>query len=161
MALRMAQEADLDLVEVSPNSEPPVCKLMDFGKFKYEAAQKVREARKNQTNTVVKTVKFGLKIEGHDFGTKKGQIEKFLKAGDKVRVVVTFRGREQSRPEMGVKLLQRVAEEVTEFGSIESSPSVDGKGLVMVIAPLRNKADAKADAKRSAERQPKAEASEE
>jgi len=157
----MAQEADLDLVEVSPNSEPPVCKLMDFGKFKYEAAQKVREARKNQTNTVVKTVKFGLKIEGHDFGTKKGQIEKFLKAGDKVRVVVTFRGREQSRPEMGVKLLQRVAEEVTEFGSIESSPSVDGKGLVMVIAPLRNKADAKADAKRSAERQPKAEASEE
>jgi translation initiation factor IF-3 len=161
MALRMAQEADLDLVEVSPNSEPPVCKLMDFGKFKYEAAQKVREARKNQTNTVVKTVKFGLKIEGHDFGTKKGQIEKFLKAGDKVRVVVTFRGREQSRPEMGVKLLQRVAEEVTEFGSVESSPSVDGKGLVMVIAPLRNKADAKADAKRSAERQPKAEASEE
>jgi len=161
MALRMAQEADLDLVEVSPNSEPPVCKLMDFGKFKYEAAQKVREARKNQTNTVVKTVKFGLKIEGHDFGTKKGQIEKFLKAGDKVRVVVTFRGREQSRPEMGVKLLQRVAEEVTEFGSIESSPSVDGKGLVMVIAPLRNKADAKADAKRSAERQPKTEASEE
>ena len=161
MALRMAQEADLDLVEVSPNSEPPVCKLMDFGKFKYEAAQKVREARKNQTNTVVKTVKFGLKIEGHDFGTKKGQIEKFLKAGDKVRVVVTFRGREQSRPEMGVKLLQRVAEEVTEFGSIESSPSVDGKGMVMVIAPLRNKADAKADAKRSAERQPKPEASEE
>ncbi len=161
MALRMAQEADLDLVEVSPNSEPPVCKLMDFGKFKYEAAQKVREARKNQTNTVVKTVKFGLKIECHDFGTKKGQIEKFLKAGDKVRVVVTFRGREQSRPEMGVKLLQRVAEEVTEFGSVESSPSVDGKGLVMVIAPLRNKADAKADAKRSAERQPKAEASEE
>ena len=161
MALRMAQEADLDLVEVSPNSEPPVCKLMDFGKFKYEAAQKVREARKNQTNTVVKTVKFGLKIEGHDFGTKKGQIEKFLKAGDKDRVVVTFRGREQSRPEMGVKLLQRVAEEVTEFGSVESSPSVDGKGLVMVIAPLRNKADAKADAKRSAERQPKAEASEE
>jgi len=161
MALRMAQEADLDLVEVSPNSEPPVCKLMDFGKFKYEAAQKVREARKNQTNTVVKTVKFGLKIEGHDFGTKKGQIEKFLKAGDKVRVVVTFRGREQSRPEMGVKLLQRVAEEVTEFGSIESSPSVDGKGMVMVIAPLRNKADAKADAKRSAERQPKTEASEE
>jgi translation initiation factor IF-3 len=157
----MAQEADLDLVEVSPNSEPPVCKLMDFGKFKYEAAQKVREARKNQTNTVVKTVKFGLKIEGHDFGTKKGQIEKFLKAGDKVRVVVTFRGREQSRPEMGVKLLQRVAEEVTEFGSVESSPAVDGKGMVMVIAPMRNKADAKAEAKRNAERKPKAESTEE
>lgn len=155
-ALRMAQEADLDLVEVSPNSAPPVCKLMDFGKFKYEAAQKIREARKNQTNTVVKTVRFGLKIEGHDYGTKKAQIEKFLSAGDKVRVMVVFKGREQSRPEMGVKLLQRVAEEVSEFGSVESSPSADGRSLIMVIAPLKNKAEAKAEAKRNAERQAKA-----
>lgn len=153
----MAQEADLDLVEVSPNSEPPVCKLMDFGKFKYEAAQKIREARKNQTNIEVKGVRFGLKIEEHDFGTKKAQIIKFLKAGDKVRVVVQFRGREQSRPEMGVKLLQRVAEEVAEFGSIESTPSADGKVLVMVIAPTKNKAEAKAEAKRKAERDAKAE----
>lgn len=152
----MAQEADLDLVEVSPNSAPPVCKLMDFGKFKYEAAQKIREARKNQTNTVVKTVRFGLKIEGHDYGTKKAQIEKFLSAGDKVRVMVVFKGREQSRPEMGVKLLQRVAEEVSEFGSVESSPSADGRSLIMVIAPLKNKAEAKAEAKRNAERQAKA-----
>ena len=151
----MAQEADLDLVEVSPNSAPPVCKLMDFGKFKYEAAQKIREARKNQTNTVIKTVRFGLKIEGHDYGTKKSQIEKFLKAGDKVRVMVVFRGREQSRPEMGVKLLHRVAEEVTEFGSLESAPSADGRSLIMVLAPLKNKAEAKAEAKRNAERQPK------
>jgi len=156
-ALRMAQEADLDLVEVSPNSEPPVCKLMDFGKFKYEAAQKIREARKNQTNIEVKGVRFGLKIEEHDFGTKKAQIIKFLKAGDKVRVVVQFRGREQSRPEMGVKLLQRVADEVAEFGSIESTPSADGKALVMVIAPTKNKAEAKAEAKRKAERDAKAE----
>jgi translation initiation factor IF-3 len=151
----MAQEADLDLVEVSPNSAPPVCKLMDFGKFKYEAAQKIREARKNQTNTVVKTVRFGLKIEDHDYGTKKAQIEKFLKAGDKVRVMVVFRGREQSRPEMGVKLLHRVAEEVTEFGSLESAPSADGRSLIMVLAPLKNKAEAKAEAKRNAERQSK------
>jgi translation initiation factor IF-3 len=156
-ALRMAQEVDLDLVEVSPTSAPPVCKLMDFGKFKYEAAQKIREARKNQTNTVIKTVRFGLKIDDHDYGTKKGQIERFLKAGDKVKVMVVFRGREQSRPEMGVKLLQKVAEEVTESGVVESSPSADGRSLVMVIAPLRNKADAKADAKRAAEKKAKAE----
>ena len=84
-ALRMAQEQDLDLVEVAPNSKPPVAKIMDFGKFKYEAAQKVREARKNQVNTVLKTVRFGLKIDSHDYGTKRGQIERFLKAGDKVR----------------------------------------------------------------------------
>lgn len=155
----MAQEIDLDLVEVSPGSEPPVCKLMDFGKFKYEAAQKIREARKNQTNTVIKTVRFGLKIDDHDYGTKKGQIERFLKAGDKVKVMVQFRGREQSRPEMGVKLLQKVAEEVTEFGSVESSPSADGRTLVMVIAPLRNKAEAKADAKRLADKQAKAQKS--
>ena len=159
-ALRMAQEADLDLVEVSPNSAPPVCKLMDFGKFKYEAAQKIREARKNQTNTVIKTVRFGLKIDDHDYGTKKGQIERFLKAGDKVKVMVVFRGREQSRPEMGVKLLQKVAEEVTEFGAVESSPSADGRSLVMVIAPLRNKAEAKAEAKRLADKQAKAAKSE-
>ncbi|MEY4417767.1 MAG: hypothetical protein RIQ88_205 [Actinomycetota bacterium] len=155
-ALRMAQDADLDLVEVSPNSEPPVCKLMDFGKFKYEAAQKIREARKNQTNTVVKTVRFGLKIEEHDYGTKKSQIEKFLRSGDKVRVIVVFRGREQSRPEMGIKLLQKVAEEVAESGSVESTPSADGKSLVMVLAPTKNKAEAKAEAKRKAEREAKA-----
>jgi translation initiation factor IF-3 len=150
-ALRMAQEADLDLVEVAPNSAPPVCKLMDFGKFKYEAAQKIREARKNQTNIGIKGVRFGLKIEEHDYGTKKAQIVKFLKAGDKVRVVVLFRGREQSRPEMGVKLLQRVADEVAEYGSVESTPAAEGRSLIMVIAPLKNKAEAKAEAKRNAE----------
>jgi translation initiation factor IF-3 len=148
----MAQEQDLDLVEVAPNSKPPVAKIMDFGKFKYEAAQKVREARKNQVNTVLKTVRFGLKIDSHDYGTKRGQIERFLKAGDKVKVIVVFRGREQSRPEMGMKLLQKLAEEVNEFGSIESSPSIDGRNMVMVIGPLRNKAEAKADAKRAADK---------
>ena len=157
-ALRMAQDADLDLVEVSPQSNPPVAKLMDFGKFKYEAAQKVREARKNQVNTVLKTVRFGLKIDGHDYGTKKSQIEKFLKAGDKVKVMVVFRGREQSRPEMGIKLLQKLAEEVAEFGAVESTPSIDGRNMVMVIGPLRNKAEAKADAKKAADKALKAEA---
>ncbi len=151
-ALRMAQEQDLDLVEVAPNSKPPVAKLMDFGKFKYEAAQKVREARKNQVNTVLKTVRFGLKIDAHDYGTKRGQIEKFLKAGDKVKVIVVFRGREQSRPEMGIKLLHKLAEEVNEWGSVESNPSIDGRNMVMVIGPLKNKAEAKADAKRAADK---------
>ena len=157
-ALRMAQEADLDLVEVSPQSSPPVAKLMDFGKFKYEAAQKIREARKNQVNTVLKTVRFGLKIDGHDYGTKKAQIEKFLKTGDKVKVMVVFRGREQSRPEMGIKLLQKLAEEVAEFGAVESTPSIDGRNMVMVIGPLRNKAEVKTDAKKAADKAAKAEA---
>ncbi len=151
-ALRLAQELDLDLVEVAPMSKPPVAKLMDFGKFKYEAAQKVREARKNQVNTVLKTVRFGLKIDAHDYGTKRGQIEKFLKAGDKVRVLVVFRGREQSRPEMGIKLLQKLAEEVAELGAVESNPSIDGRNMVMVIGPLKSKADAKADAKKAAQK---------
>jgi len=147
----MAREADLDLVEVAPESKPPVCKLMDYGKFKYEAAQKVREARKNQINTVLKTVRFGLKIDAHDYGTKVGQVRKFLKAGDKVKVMVVFRGREQSRPEMGVKLMQRLAEEVTEFGTVESTPSIDGRNMVMVIGPLKNKAEARAEAKKAAQ----------
>jgi translation initiation factor IF-3 len=151
-ALRMAQEQDLDLVEVAPTSKPPVAKLMDFGKFKYEAAQKVREARKNQVNTILKTVRFGLKIDDHDYGTKRGQITKFLKAGDKVKVIVVFRGREQSRPEMGIKLLQKLAEEVAELGVVESNPSIDGRNMVMVIGPLKNKADAKAEAKKAADK---------
>lgn len=151
-ALRMAREADLDLVEVAPGSVPPVCKIMDYGKFKYEAAQKVREARKNQVNTVLKTVRFGLKIDDHDYNTKVGQVRKFLKAGDKVKVMVVFRGREQSRPEMGVTLLRKLSEEVTEFGSVESNPSIDGRNMVMVIGPLKNKAEAKAEAKKVADK---------
>ena len=151
-ALRMAREADLDLVEVAPGSVPPVCKIMDYGKFKYEAAQKVREARKNQVNTVLKTVRFGLKIDDHDYNTKVGQVRKFLKAGDKVKVMVVFRGREQSRPEMGVTLLRKLSEEVSEFGSVESNPSIDGRNMVMVIGPLKNKAEAKAEAKKAADK---------
>lgn len=148
-ALKLAQDADLDLVEVAPDSNPPVCKIMDFGKFKYEAAQKVREARKNQVNTILKTVRFGLKIDDHDYNTKVSQVQKFLKAGDKVKVMVVFRGREQSRPEIGVKLLQRVSEEVGDYGTVESTPSIDGRNMVMVIGPTKNKAEARAEAKRA------------
>ena len=99
-----------------------------------------------------------MKIDGHDYGTKKAQIEKFLKAGDKVKVMVVFRGREQSRPEMGIKLLQKLAEEVAEFGAVESTPSIDGRNMVMVIGPLRNKAEVKTDAKKAADKAAKAEA---
>ncbi len=160
-ALRMAREADLDLVEVAPEANPPVCKVMDYGKFKYEAAQKVREARKNQVNTVLKTVRFGLKIDDHDYNTKVGQVRKFLKAGDKVKVMVVFRGREQSRPEMGVNLLRKLADEVTEFGAVESNPSIDGRNMVMVIGPLKNKAEARAEAKKAQAKPAQAEATQE
>ncbi|GAB3059285.1 translation initiation factor IF-3 [Sediminivirga luteola] len=151
-ALDLAQEADLDLVEVAPQAKPPVAKLMDYGKFKYESAQKAREARKNQTNTVLKEIRFRLKIDDHDYETKKGHVTRFLSAGDKVKVMIMFRGREQSRPEAGIRLLQRLAEDVQELGSIESSPRVDGRNMVMVIAPHRSKADAKADARRAAKK---------
>jgi translation initiation factor IF-3 len=149
-ALRLAQESDLDLVEVAPNAKPPVCKLMDFGKYKYEAAVKARESRKNQTNTVLKEVRFRLKIDSHDYETKKKNALKFLSQGDKVKAMIQFRGREQQRPEFGIRLLQKFAEDVAEVGSVESAPRQDGRNMVMVVGPLRTKADAKAEARRTA-----------
>ena len=145
-ALKLAQEADLDLVEVAPNSKPPVAKIMDYGKFKYEEAQKAKEARRNQANTILKEVRFRLKIDTHDYETKRKRAEGFLKAGDKVKAMILFRGREQSRPEQGVRLLQRFAEDVAEFGSVESTPTIDGRNMVMVIGPHKTKAAAKAEA---------------
>ena len=144
-ALRLAQEADLDLVEVAPNSKPPVVKIMDYGKFKYEAAQKAKEARRNQANTVLKEVRFRLKIEAHDYTTKLKRAEGFLQAGDKVKAMILFRGREQSRPEQGVRLLRKFAEDVAEFGTVESSPTIDGRNMVMVIAPHKNKSEVKTE----------------
>lgn len=149
-ALRLAAEADLDLVEVAPMAKPPVAKLMDFGKFKYEAALKAREARKNQVNTVIKEIKLRPKIDPHDYGTKKGHVERFLTAGDKVKVTIMFRGREQSRPELGFRLLQRLAQDVVELGFVESAPKQDGRNMIMVLGPTRKKADAKAEQRRRA-----------
>ena len=146
-ALRLAQEADLDLVEVAPTARPPVAKLMDYGKFKYESAVKARESRKNQTQTIVKEIKLRPKIDPHDYGTKKGHVERFLKAGDKVKVTIMFRGREQSRPELGFRLLQKLADDVNELGFVESQPKQDGRNMIMVIGPHRKKAEAKAEAK--------------
>ena len=151
-ALRLAAEADLDLVEVAPQAKPPVCKLMDFGKYKYEAAVKAREARKNQTNTVLKEIRFRLKIDTHDYETKRGHALRFLGAGDKVKAMIQFRGREQQRPEMGIRLLQRFADDVAEVGVVESSPRIDGRNMVMVVGPLKNKAEAKAEARRATQR---------
>ncbi|HWL60954.1 MAG TPA: translation initiation factor IF-3 [Microbacteriaceae bacterium] len=150
VALRLAREAELDLVEVAPNSKPPVAKIMDYGKFKYEEARKAKDARRNQANTVLKEVRFRLKIDKHDYETKRKHAAEFLQAGDKVKAMILFRGREQSRPEAGVRLLQRFAEEVAEYGSVESTPTIDGRNMVMIIGPHKNKATLKAEAAKPA-----------
>ena len=147
-ALGLAREADLDLVEVAPQAKPPVAKLMDFGKFKYESAQKAREARKNQANTALKEIRFRLKIDEHDYETKKGHVTRFLTGGDKVKVMIMFRGREQSRPEMGMRLLERLADDVTELGHVESRPRLDGRNMTMVIGPNKKKSEARGQNKR-------------
>ena len=140
-ALRLAEDAELDLVEVAPNAKPPVCKLMDYGKYKYEAAVKARESRKKQVKAVLKEIRFRLKIDTHDYETKVGHARRFLTGGDKVKAMIQFRGREQQRPEMGVRLLERLAEELAEVSTIESRPRQDGRNMVMVLAPLRGKAE--------------------
>ncbi|GAA3519667.1 hypothetical protein GCM10022263_04370 [Nocardioides daeguensis] len=150
-ALKLAQEADLDLVEIAPMGKPPVCKLMDYGKFKYENAQKAREARRNQTNVIIKEMKLRPKIDAHDYETKKGHVVRFLKAGDKVKITIMFRGREQHRPELGYRLLQKLAEDVQELGFVESNPKQDGRNMTMVIGPHKKKAEAKAEVKAAKE----------
>jgi translation initiation factor IF-3 len=124
---------------------------MDFGKFKYQEAIKEREARKNQVNTVIKEIKLRPKIDPHDYATKKGHVERFLKAGDKVKVTIMFRGREQSRPELGFRLLQRLAEDIGDLGFVESTPKQDGRNMIMVIGPTKKKAEAKAEQRRKRE----------
>ena len=127
---------------MAPLAKPPVCKLMDFGKYKYEAAMKERESRRNQTHTIIKEMKLRPKIDSHDYETKKGHVERFLKAGDKVKITIMFRGREQSRPELGLRLLARLAEDVEPLGFVEATPKQDGRNMIMVLAPHRRKADA-------------------
>jgi len=141
-AIRMAQENDLDLVEVAPEARPPVAKIMDYGKFKYQEALKARENRRSQVNAVVKEMKLRPRIESHDYETKKSHIERFLIGGDKVKVTIMFRGREQSRPEMGYKLLSRLAEDLAEVSMVEFAPKQDGRNMVMVLAPNRRKSEA-------------------
>jgi translation initiation factor IF-3 len=143
----MADEIGLDLVEIAPDANPPVCKIMDFGKYKYEIAQKAREARQNQTHIVVKEVRMRPKIESHDYETKRAHIEKFLKGGDKVKITMQFRGREQTRPELGYRLLQKLAQDISEFGFVEFAPKQEGRNMTMVLGPTKRKTEAVAEQK--------------
>ncbi len=132
---------------------------MDYGKFKYEAALKARESRKNQTQTIVKEIKLRPKIDPHDYGTKRGHVERFLKAGDKVKVTIMFRGREQSRPELGFRLLQKLADDVQELGFVESQAKQDGRNMIMVIGPHRRPPERKADRPAQSDAEPEAQPS--
>ncbi len=149
-ALRMAQELELDLVEVADKANPPVCRIMDYGKYKYEAAQKAKESRKKSTNVVVKEMKYRPKIGVGDFDTKTKKVEQFLTEGHKVKVTIMFRGREMQHPELGRKILDQVAEAVTAVAKIEAYPRLDGRNMTMVLGPDK-KAQAAAEKRRSAD----------
>ena len=136
-ALRIADDQGFDLVEIAPDADPPVCKIMDYGKFKYEQDIKAKQARKNQTKVEIKEIKFRPKIDKHDYETKKRHVMRFLDAGAKVKVTIMFRGREMVHPERGEALLMRLAEDVKEFGVIESKPLQDGRNMVMMLGPVK------------------------
>ncbi|MBC7293253.1 MAG: translation initiation factor IF-3 [Thermoleophilia bacterium] len=136
-ALDYADRLNLDLVEVAPMANPPVCKVMDYGKYRYEQEQKAKEARKRQTVISIKEIKLRPKIDDHDFQTKKSHVERFLRKGDKVKLTIMFRGRELVHPHLGERLLRRMAEELADIGEIESQPSLDGRNMVMMLAPKR------------------------
>jgi translation initiation factor IF-3 len=136
-ALEYAHGKDLDLVEVAPNADPPVCRIMDYGKYRYEQEQKAKTARKHQTQINVKEIKFRPKIGVHDYETKKGHVMRFLRDRAKVKVTIMFRGREATHPERGRDLLMRLAEDVKDLGQIESQPVLDGRNMVMVLAPSK------------------------
>ncbi|GAB4253369.1 MAG: translation initiation factor IF-3 [Thermoleophilia bacterium] len=137
-ALRYADRLNLDLVEVAPQADPPVCKVMDYGKYRYEQEQKAKEARKKQTTINIKEIKLRPKIDEHDFQTKKSHVERFLKKGDKVKVTIMFRGRELVHPHLGERLLRRLAEELSDLAEIESEPNLDGRNMVMMLGPRRS-----------------------
>ena len=134
-ALAMARELELDLVEVADKANPPVCRIMDYGKYKYEAAQRAKESRRKSTNVVVKEMKYRPKIGHGDFDTKTKKVEKFLGEGHKVKVTIMFRGREMQHPELGKRILDDVAAEVAEMGRVEVYPKLDGRNMTMVLAP--------------------------
>ena len=140
-ALRRAQEKDLDLVEVAADAKPPECRILDYSKYKYEQAQKQKAARKHQTQINVREIKFRPKIAQHDYDTKKGHVERFLKARDKVKVTIMFRGREMAHPERGEMILNRLAEDLGELATIEQRPQQDGRNMTMMLAPARTAAE--------------------
>jgi len=136
-ALRVAQGKELDLVEVAPEAKPPVCRILDYSKYKYEQAQKAKQAKKHQQQINVREIKFRPKIAEHDYATKKGHVERFLRAKDKVKVTIMFRGREVTHPERGVALLDRLAEELVELGTVEQRPNLDGRNMTMILGPSK------------------------
>jgi translation initiation factor IF-3 len=148
VALNLAKEASLDLVEVAPSSNPPVANLIDYGKFKYTEKVKARQARRNQSAAEIKEIRFRLKIDDHDFVVKEGHVTRFLTGGDKVKVTIMLRGREQSRPIGGVELLRRLAEDVSEYGTIESSPRQEGRNIIMTLAPKGKKVHTQSEQRR-------------
>jgi translation initiation factor IF-3 len=145
-ALVFAQERDLDLVEVAPEARPPVCRVLDYSKYKYEQAQKVKQAKKHQQQITVREIKFRPKIAEHDYDTKKHHVERFLKHKDKVKVTIMFRGREVTHPERGTMILDRLAEELAEIGVVEQRPMQEGRNMTMMMAPSKAVLDGKADA---------------
>ena len=135
--IELAEDAGLDLVEISPNATPPVCKIMDFGKFKYETQKKEAEARKKQKIIEVKEVKFRPNTDTHDYDVKMRNVLRFLEGGDKVKVTLRFRGREMAHQDLGRNLLERVADDVKEIGKVENMPKMEGRQMVMMIGPVR------------------------
>ncbi len=142
-ALALAVEQDLDLVEVAAGADPPVCRIMDYGKYKYEQAVRQREARKKQSHVVVKEMKMRPKIDRHDYGTKKGHVIRFLRQGAKVKVTIMFRGREMIHPEIGNQLLDRLAEDVSDIAKVETAAKLDGRNMTMVLGPYKEAITAK------------------
>jgi translation initiation factor IF-3 len=142
-ALRYAQERDLDLVEVAADARPPVCRVLDYSKYKYEQAQKAKAARKHQKNVTIREMKLRPKIATKDYETKKGHVARFLTGGDKVKVTIMFRGRETTHPERGERLLMRLAEDVAELGTIEQRPNLDGRNMTMVLGPVKSREERK------------------
>ena len=136
-ALRYAQDRDLDLVEVAPDARPPVTRVLDYSKYKYEQAQKQKQARKRQQNIVIREIKFRPKIAAHDYATKKGHVERFLRHKDKVKVTIMFRGREVTHPERGQEILDRLAEELSEIAVVEQRPQQDGRNMTMMLGPSK------------------------
>ncbi|MCB1004467.1 MAG: translation initiation factor IF-3 [Acidimicrobiales bacterium] len=136
-ALAMAREQELDLVEVAANADPPVCKIMDFNRWKYEQDQKRKESRRKATQVVIKEMKFRPKIDGHDYETKMLHVERFLAEGNKVKLTIMFRGREMAHPELGLKILNRIADQVADFAMVESAPRQDGRNMTMVLHPIK------------------------
>jgi len=150
-ALSYARERDLDLVEIAPEASPPVCRVLDYSKYKYEQEQRRKQARKHQQQVTIREMKLRPKIATHDYETKKGHILRFLKHGDKVKVTIMFRGREVAHPERGEVLLRRVAEELGEFGAIEQEPNQEGRNMTMVLAPVRASANSRRSDRRPAD----------